>query len=150
MAIKRNLSLQEYSRDHHYALLLCWKIKEGFSKGISVERIKKYVNWFYKNHIIEHFKMEEKYMFPVLDSNHELIIRVMQEHKLLVDLFTNTTQIKDSLKQLQIALKNHVRFEEQILFNEIQNVATKEELDLMAKYHHTEKFRDNLSDIFWK
>jgi iron-sulfur cluster repair protein YtfE (RIC family) len=150
MAIKRHPSLQEYSRDHHLALLLCWKIKEGFSKEVSVERIKKYVNWFYKNHIIAHFKMEEKYMFPVLDSNHKLIIRVMQEHKLLVDLFTNTTQIESSLKQLQTALKNHVHFEEKILFNEIQSKATKEELDLIAKYHHSEKFKDNLSDVFWK
>jgi hypothetical protein len=150
MAIKRLPSLQQYSRDHHLALLLCWKIKQGFSKGVSTKRIKKYVDWFYKNHIIEHFKMEEKYMFPVLDSNHKLIIQVLQEHKLLVDLFTNTSQIEDSLKQLQIALKDHVHFEEKILFNEIQSKATKEELDLMAKYHRTEKFEDNLNDVFWK
>ncbi len=150
MAIKRHPSLQEFSRDHHQALLLCWKIKEGFSRGISSERIKIYTNWFYKNHIIEHFKMEEKYMFPVLDSNHELIIRVMQEHKLLVDLFTKTTEIENSLKQLQTELKNHVRFEEQILFNEIQSKATKEELKRMEKYHKLEKFDDNLNDVFWK
>lgn len=150
MAIKIHPSLQEYSRDHHHALLLCWKIKEGFSRGISANRIKIYANWFYENHIIEHFKMEEKYMFPVLDSNHKLIIRVLQEHKLLVDLFTITTQIKSSLKQLQTALKDHVRFEEKILFNEIQSRATKEELDLMAKYHHTEIFKDNLNDVFWE
>jgi len=150
MAIKRHPSLQQYSREHHYALLLCWKIKVGFSKGISPERIKTYTNWFYKNHIIAHFKMEEKYMFPVLGSNHKLIIRVMKEHKLLLELFTNTAQIEDSLKKLQTELKNHVRFEEQILFNEIQGKATKAELEMIEKHHHLEKFEDNLNDIFWK
>jgi len=150
MPIKRHLALQEFSRDHHHALLLCWKIKEGFSRGISADRINTYVNWFYKKHIIEHFKMVEEYMFTVLDSNHKHIIRAMQEHKLLLELFTNTSQIESSLKKLQTELKNHVRFEEQILFNEIQNKATKEELDLIAKYHHAEKFKDNLNDVFWK
>jgi uncharacterized protein YjcR len=150
MPIKRHASLQEFSRDHHQALLLCWKIKVGFSKGISAERIKTYANWFYKNHIIEHFKMEEKYMFPVLDCKHKFIIQVLEEHKLILELFTNTTQIESSLKQLQTVLKNHVRFEEQVLFNEIQSKATNEELDLIAQYHNLAKFEDNLNDVFWK
>ncbi|MDD3722601.1 MAG: hypothetical protein PHW92_08950 [Lutibacter sp.] len=40
MAIKRLHALKEYSKDHHHALLLCWKIQVGFSKGIAVGRIK--------------------------------------------------------------------------------------------------------------
>ena len=81
MAIKRHKSLQNFSRDHHQALLLCWKIKVGISKGVSIDRIKTYTNWFFENHIFEHFKMDEKNMFPVLGDSHELIIRVLEEHK---------------------------------------------------------------------
>ena len=150
MAIKRHSSLQEYSRDHHQALLLCWKIKVGLSKGISIDRIKTYTNWFFENHILEHFKMEEKYMFPVLPKNHELIIRVLKEHKTLLELFNNTSQVEKSLKELHVALKNHIRFEERILFNEIQNVASESQLDLIKKHHTSEKFEDNLNDVFWK
>lgn len=150
MAIKRHESLQAFSRDHHQALLLCWKIKVGLSKGISIDRIKAYTNWFYENHILEHFEMEEKYMFPVLPKNHELIIRVIREHKFLLALFNNTSQVEKSLRELQVALKNHIRFEERILFNEIQNVASPRQLELIEKHHTSEKFEDNLKDVFWK
>ena len=150
MAIKRHESLQAFSRDHHQALLLCWKIKVGLSKGISINRIKTYTNWFYKNHILEHFEMEEKYMFPVLPKNNELIIKVLEEHKLLLALFNNTSQVEKSLRELYVALKNHIRFEERILFNEIQNVASQSQLDVIEKHHTSEKFEDNLNDVFWK
>ena len=150
MAIKRHLALQEYSKDHHQALLLCWKIQVGFSKGIVAERIKTYADWFYENHILEHFQKEEKYMFPVLGSEHKLIVQALEEHKILLALFTDTAQIEDSLKQIQTLLKAHIRFEEQILFNEIQSAATPQELEKIAQFHKDEKYVDNLNDIFWK
>ena len=150
MAIKRHQSLQEFSRDHHQALLLCWKIKVGLSKEISVDRIKTYVNWFYETHILEHFQLEEYYMFPVLGDEHPLIIQALEEHKLIIALFTNTTEIENSLTTLHVKLKEHVRFEERILFNEIQATATKEQLENIEKFHSETKFIDNLNDVFWK
>lgn len=149
MGIKRHASLQEYSRDHHHALLLCWKIKVGLQKGIEVDRIKAYTDWFYENHIIDHFIMEEKYMFPVLSSDHELIIQVLNEHRLLLELFTNNDDVENSLKKLHVELKKHIRFEERILFNEIQEAATEQQLELIEKHHSIEKFEDNLKDVFW-
>lgn len=150
MGIKRHASLQEYSRDHHHALLLCWKIKVGLQKGIEVDRIKAYTDWFYENHIIDHFIMEEKYMFPVLSSDHELIIQVLNEHRLLLELFTNNDDVENSLKKLHVELKKHIRFEERILFNEIQEAATEQQLELIEKHHSIEKFEDNLKDVFWQ
>jgi iron-sulfur cluster repair protein YtfE (RIC family) len=150
MAIKRHESLQEFSRDHHQALLLCWKIKVGLSKGVAVDVIKTYVNWFFEQHILEHFQLEEEYMFPVLGSKHPLIIQALEEHKLLISLFTDTSNIKKSLAELHVKLKEHVRFEERILFNEIQEVATKEQLEIIEKFHTNNKFVDNLTNVFWK
>jgi len=150
MAIKRNPALKEYSKDHHQALLLCWKIQVGFSKGIAAERIKAYADWFYENHILEHFQLEEKYLFPVLGNENKLILQALEEHKILLALFTEPTQIETSLKQIQTLLKSHIRFEEQILFNEIQNAATPQELEKIAKFHRDEKYTDNLNDVFWR
>ncbi|MDD3722603.1 MAG: hemerythrin domain-containing protein [Lutibacter sp.] len=150
MAIKRHQALKEYSRDHHHALLLCWKIQVGFSKGIAVGRIKAYSDWFYENHILDHFQKEEKYMFPVLGNEHKLIVQALNEHKILLEFFTDTIHIEDSLKKIQTLLKSHIRFEEQILFNEIQSAATPEELEKIERFHRDEKFVDNLSDDFWK
>jgi len=130
--------------------LFCWKIKVGLSKGIAVDRIKPYVNWFYENHILEHFQLEEKYMFPVLGNKHPLIIQALEEHTFLDTLFRDTSESKKSLTVLHVKLKEHIRFEERILFNEIQNVARKEQLEIIEKFHTNNKFTDNSNDIFWK
>jgi len=47
-------------------------------------------------------------------------------------------------------LKDHIRFEERVLFNEIQSAATPLELEKIAQFHSDEKFKDNLNDVFWK
>ncbi|MFZ2284936.1 MAG: hemerythrin domain-containing protein, partial [Lutibacter sp.] len=109
-----------------------------------------YSDWFYENHILEHFQLEEKYMFPVLGNENKLIIQALEEHKILLELFTDTTQIETSLKQIQTLLKSHIRFEEQILFNEIQTAATPQELEKIAQFHSDKKYSDNLNDVFWR
>ena len=68
--LKRHTSIVPLSKDHHHALLLCWKITQGLKKNIDVTRIKTYVDWFWENHVLLHFKIEEKYLFPVLGNNH--------------------------------------------------------------------------------
>ncbi len=89
-------------------------------------------------------------MFPVLGDEYKLIVQALEEHKILLALFTDTIHIEDSLKKIQTLLKAHIRFEEQILFNEIQSAATSQELEKIAKFHRDEKFVDNLNDVFWK
>ncbi|MBN8570740.1 MAG: hemerythrin domain-containing protein [Ignavibacteria bacterium] len=147
--IKRNEALQPLSRDHHHTLLLCWKIRAGFEKGIPVERIKAYADWFYENYIIKHFKMEEEYLYPILGIENKLIQQAIEEHKLLARLFTDNSKIEESLRQIPEELKKHIRFEERTLFNEIQISASPEQLEKVELIHDKEKFVDNLSDEFW-
>lgn len=147
--IKRHDALRVFSVEHHYALLLCWKIKTGFAKNVSPERIKAYTDWFYKNHLIPHFVLEEKYIFPILPPKNELVKQALEEHKQLKKLFTAKTNIEKSLKQIQKELDKHVRFEERILFKEIEAVATAEELEKIKEIHGEEKFKENKEDVFW-
>src|SRR5680860_688473 len=95
--IKRNKSLQPLSRDHHHSLLLCWKIRTGFTKDVAVERIKRYTDWFFENHIRPHFEMEEKYLFPILGNNNQLVKKAIAEHRRLGRLFNDTKDIDKSL-----------------------------------------------------
>lgn len=148
--IKRNESLKQLSRDHHYGLLLCWKIKTGFSKQVSYQRIKIYTDWFYEKHLFPHFETEEKYVFPVLGDKNKLIKKAIKEHRHISNLFHDQSNIESSLKQIQIVLEKHIRFEERILFNEIQNAASNEQLKNIQIFHSDEKFVDNLNDIFWE
>ena len=148
--IQRSEYLKPLSRDHHHGLLLCWKIKTGFSKGVATDRIKTYADWFYKVYLIPHFEAEEKYVFPILGNDNELIKQAVEEHKLISALFSDISDIEDSLKQIQTELEKHIRFEERILFNEIQNAASLEQLKEFELHHTEVKFTENLNDEFWK
>lgn len=147
--IKRNRALQGVSRAHHHGLLLCWKIRTGFSKGIAEQRIKKYTDWFYTRHLIPHFEMEEKYLFPILGNDYELVKKALSQHKRLHRLFAETASLSKSLSLIEEALEQHIRFEERILFNEIQKIATEKQLEKISKIHNDEKFKDNVDDPFW-
>lgn len=148
--IKRNEAIQPVSRDHHHGLLLCWKIKAGMAKEIPVNRIKKYCDWFFKYHILPHFLVEEKYMFPILGRDNELVQKALADHQRLRALFTSNEEIKESLELIEASLKDHIRFEERILFNEIQKIATQEQLKTIEEHHHHQRFEENNEDEFWK
>ncbi len=148
--LKRHKALQPLSREHHHGLLLSWKIRNGFNKNIEVERIKKYADWFFNNHLIPHFDLEEAHIFPLLDADNELVKRALAEHRRLKRLFTIENEVEKSLSIIEEELEQHIRFEERILFPEIQKFASEADLQMIELIHQEEKFIDNLEDEFWK
>ncbi|WP_086477578.1 MULTISPECIES: hemerythrin domain-containing protein [Arenibacter] len=148
--IKRHKAMQPLSREHHQGLLLSWKIRTGFSKGVSVERIKTYLNWFFSTHLMPHFEAEEEYIFPILGNEHELVKKAISQHRRLERLFNTSVDLKRTILLIEEELQAHIRFEERILFNEIQQIATTSQLDTIAKLHPDTKFTENTSDVFWK
>ena len=146
--IKRNQFIQPISREHHHGLLLCWKIKEGLKRNIELARIKKYADWFYKNHLIPHFEIEEKSIYTFLDLENEWVQNAIAEHRKLTELFeANVTE--ENLKQIIELLQTHIRFEERVVFNQIQAIASPENIQKIEELHATEKFIDNTTDPFW-
>ena len=149
MPIKRNENLKAISREHHHGLLLSWKIRNGLKKEIAPERIKKYIDWFYVTHLLPHFELEEKYVFSILDKENELVKKALSEHRRLTRLFESKTPTMKNLIQIEEELESHIRFEERVLFNEIQLIATEKQLEEIKSVHTEEKFSDNLTDPFW-
>lgn len=147
---KRHIALQPLSREHHHGLLLCWKIKMGFKKNISSERIWKYADWFCKTHLIPHFKLEEKHIFPILGKSNNLVNEAIEQHRELQILFTESAKDTNSLSAIEVLLEKHIRFEERVLFPEIQNMATEAQLLKVEKIHQVEDFIDKLDDEFWR
>ncbi|WP_100610278.1 cation-binding protein [Confluentibacter lentus] len=147
--LKRHKALQPLSREHHHGLLLSWKIRAGFSKNIAPERIKMYADWFFKTHLTSHFEMEEQYVFSVLEPNNEFVKKALADHKLLRRLFADDN-IEMALSKIEEVLDAHIRFEERVLFQEIQKVATELQLVDIEKIHQETDFVDKLDDEFWK
>ncbi|HNL81939.1 MAG TPA: hemerythrin domain-containing protein [Chitinophagaceae bacterium] len=146
--IKRNEILQLISREHHYGLLLSWKIREGMKKNVEINRITDYVNWFWESHLMHHFLIEEKFVFSILPTENNLVIQAINEHENLRKLFNEPEKNVETLKLIEKNLDQHIRFEERVLFNEVQLVATNEQLELIA-LNHTHTFSDNWKDEFW-
>lgn len=61
--IKRHQAIISFSKDHHFGLLLVWKIRQGLEKAVNAERISKYVVYFFKEDLEKHFKDEELLLF---------------------------------------------------------------------------------------
>jgi iron-sulfur cluster repair protein YtfE (RIC family) len=76
--------------------------------------------------------------------------KAISTHKRLVRLFNATDDILKPLRLIEEELEKHIRFEERILFNELQKVATKKQLETILKLHTNEKFSDNTNDPFWE
>ncbi len=148
--IKRHKALQPLSRQHHFGLLFSWKLRKGFAKNIDLSRLVAFSKWFYENEIKEHFADEEKYLFPILDSENELIIRAISEHREIERLFKDVDNADESLPILEELLQEHIRFEERILFNEIQKAATEEQLQKIEEIHANLHSHNDYSDPFWE
>jgi len=117
---------------------------------VKVSRIKQYADWFFNTYIQPHFQAEEETLFPILGMNHQMVKKAVSQHKRLHKLFGKTTELEKSLGQIEEELEQHIRFEERILFNEIQQVASKEQLESFDKHHDETKFLENTEDEFWK
>jgi len=133
--IKRNAAIAELSKDHHAALLLIWNIRKGLKNPIEPERISKYVIQFYENDLVNHFKEEEGLLFIHLDSNAPLRIQAEDEHKqihLMIEGVRNNPGDKKQLETFATALEKHIRFEERVLFNHLQEIIPETKLALIA------------------
>lgn len=148
--IKRHEALKPLSREHHQGLLLCWKIRQGFKLNVESQRIKDYTQWFMAHYLEPHFESEEQYVFPVLGNDNELVKRALVEHTRLKQLFNEKADIANALRQIEEELESHIRFEERVLFNEIQKKATLDQMAEIEKRHQETKFSDDgWKDRFW-
>lgn len=148
--IKRQKELQPLSRDHHHGLLLCWKIRTAKRKGITEKRVKQYTDWFYKTHLLPHFKEEEEYIFPILGADNKLVKKAMTEHRRLKRLFKEKNEIGKALTLIEEELEGHIRFEERILFKEVEEVASEEDLEKIREIHREVPAEEEYEDTFWK
>lgn len=150
--IKRHKGLQSLSHEHHQGLLLSWKIRAGLKKEVSLDRIKKYCNFFFKEELIHHFNIEELHIFTLLEPSDELIKRALAEHRKLKELFMQKQTDIKTIKAIEEELEKHIRFEERILFNKIQEVASEKQLLRIQELHSstTNSNIESWSDNFWE
>lgn len=147
--IKRHSVLKPLSREHHHGLLLSWKIREGLKRNIEIPRIKKYIDWFWENHLQQHFDFEEAHIFPILGGKNKMVKRAKREHVRLRRLFNSQERVEINLSLIEEELVAHIRFEERVLFNEIQKIANEEQLARLEGIHQKLPPIQSWEDKFW-
>jgi len=148
--IKRHAAIVELSKDHHFALLLVWKIREGLRKSIEPARISKYVIHFFDTDLIQHFNEEEELLFNKLAANNELRIQAEEEHRQIKQMVNNlrlNSTDKDLLEKFAGKLESHIRFEERKLFNHLQEKLSDNDLADLAS---SLKVRKNGKEPIWE
>jgi hemerythrin-like domain-containing protein len=152
--IKRNEHIVKLSKDHHFSLLFCWKIRNGVKAGIEPGRIIHYVNYFWEHHMKPHFMAEELILFaPVKDDK---VQKALDQHKeitaLISDLDAERTHVAERLSTLADRVDDHVRYEERQLFPHLESVLSNDELVRIGKeLEAVDKagLKDDYTDDFW-
>lgn len=153
--IKRNPALVEFSKDHHFGLLLVWKIRQGQRNEIPPVRISNYILYFYEQDLVHHFADEEKHLFIHLAEKDPLRLRAEREHAQVRSLVSSIRQNPENEgwhTEFTQLLEGHIRFEERELFNQLQATMSEEELLTLLKEVPARPHLDDedWNDQFWK
>ncbi|OKL42021.1 hemerythrin domain-containing protein [Pontibacter flavimaris] len=152
---KRDKSLVPLSREHHFGLLFCWKLRQGLKNGTDLEVMRAYVRYFWENILKEHCQEEEWLMERLLPHEDTQRTRMHEEHKLieaLVELIEEGSPMnRDLFKVLDQDLTDHIRWEERELFPYLQAAAHSDELELAGQLleHKHDPRLDNFTPEFW-
>lgn len=147
---KRPKALENVSDEHYNLLFLGWKIGEGLRNGIALKRIKNYCDWFKVHYLDPHFEIEKNLVFPILGFQNVRVKKALANHRRLLRLFEDSTGLVRNINRIEEEIGRYVRFEERILYPEIESVASQAQLAEIRKHHQNLTFSDEeWEDTFW-
>jgi hemerythrin-like domain-containing protein len=142
--MKRSEYLIPLSRDHHTGLLFCWKIRTGINKGVDLERISKYIDYYWNAHLKFHFEEEEQLLpSDEMDEQHVVI------RQQVAGVLGRERHNVNAYLVLEEMINTHIRFEERELFPLLENELSAEQLKEIGKTLHEVRFKDEYKDEFW-
>lgn len=153
--IKRHQAIVSFSKDHHFGLLLVWKIRQGLNKAVNPERISNYVTFFFEEDLEKHFKEEEQLLFSKLAADDLLRKQAEEDHQVIYKLVSAIEKKRDDvdlLFKLADELEKHIRFEERELFNHLQVTIKASDLEVIANRfsNSTNTIDEKWGDVFWE
>ena len=154
IGFKRNEHIKNLSREHHFNLLFCWKIRQGLHKEVAINRICKYVQYFWQN-LQLHFREEEKIFFAPMKDR--MVQRAINEHKhikkQIINLENNAgNNARKLLVELADLVYDHVQYEERELFPHLEKTLSKEQMENISNQiqkHNPSTLLDYYEDQFW-
>lgn len=140
--MKRHKALVPISREHHQMLLLAQLLKKdaplyrGLPEDTEGKALYAWQQW--KEFIKLHFKREEECIFALVRNKsgeiRNLCKQLISEHLLMKEKFEQLMQRTDKeewMDQLGKLLESHIRNEERVLFEKIQETLNEDEMQLL-------------------
>ena len=144
--MKRHSALINLSREHHAALILAQILKKdgpNFKDLPTDDEGKRiYTISFYKTDLAKHFQFEEEILFPFVNKQSDLLkeqtVQLISEHKKLKRLIQKLStpgDVETMLDRIGMLLEKHIRFEERVYFQKVQEIFPDNELDeLLSRF----------------
>ncbi|MBU2493893.1 MAG: hemerythrin domain-containing protein [Bacteroidetes bacterium] len=137
--MRRHESLITLSREHHEGLIIAQLIKKDapvyFGLPSDVTGKSDYVVKFYYNNLKYHFEIEEEKLFPLVNNVDikisSVIKELIEEHKQIINFILTLKENKHDellLNDLGVLLEKHIRKEERVLFEMLQNKLNEDQL----------------------
>jgi len=141
--MKRHSALINLSREHHAALILAQILKKDGPNFKDLptddEGKRNYTISFYKTDLAKHFQFEEEILFPFVDKQSDLLkdqtAQLISEHKKLKSLIQKLLthgNVETTLDRIGMLLEKHIRFEERVYFQKVQEIFPDSELDELS------------------
>ena len=139
--MKRHKALITLSSDHQNGLAVSNKLKYSYKPTSSEippsspEQLKELLLKFFREHLHEHFEIEEKILAPYFPEN-DMMQRMLNEHVMLNKMISEIESVpagRDTLNDFGKMLEAHIRFEERELFPMIEKNLSEEQLDEIEK-----------------
>lgn len=132
----RNKSLIPLSHQHQRALALCVRVERAQPiRNSDLEAWQNEIHQLFDQEIKFHFSAEEQILFPCAQNYPELIPLVTEliaDHATLCESFSQASARRmsaESLPAFAQQLSAHIRKEERQLFERLQQLITKEEME---------------------
>ncbi|HEY0678266.1 MAG TPA: hemerythrin domain-containing protein [Chitinophagaceae bacterium] len=138
--MKRDVSLQPLSWQHHDTLMACLMIEKGVRKKTDLKVLQDFTRQLWDRDINAHFLLEENHLVPYLRQKQfpEYIIQsLLRDHELLRVLsqrVLNGGASYEGFLAFSKLLEKHVRFEERLVFEKVQELIPENELRIVGSH----------------
>src|SRR6185295_14222470 len=129
----RDPSLIPLSHQHHNGLALCVLVRRSLAADASpgnVAKLARRVIDRYELELVNHFEIEEQVLFPACGTL-PIIGELLGEHRAIEALVAQLREAPSAalLEEICALLTSHIRKEESGLFEQVQKILSREDLD---------------------
>lgn len=111
--------------------------------------MREYCVWFFDSFLQPHIKKEQTHFSYIFKKNSQLLSELENSHKELSESFQKLEPKVSDLKKLEKHLVDTIRFEERVLFEQLQADLSPKAIEYLEAHLQEKTFSEHPKLIFW-